>query len=330
MESKTINKIRDFINKHKLINIEDNYIIAVSGGPDSMFLMDALFNIYRNNKKNFIVAYIHHGLRKEADKELLFVKKISLVYGFPFYYRKIRIKKQKGKSIENEAREKRYKALKELAKKKLCAGIITGHTLDDQAETMLLNMIRGSGLTGIRGMLPKIEIEKDMHIYLIRPLLFTLKKDIIKYSEEKKLRFKLDKSNLNLKYRRNYVRYKIFPIIEKINPGFKKVLGKLSLILQADEYFIKKRAEYLYNRLSKNFEDKIAIDFLKFRVLSIAIQREIIKMALKKILQSQYSPQFIIIEQIREKIIEKKLPVVIQKLFIVISLHKKNIYIQKL
>ncbi|MCL5674233.1 MAG: tRNA lysidine(34) synthetase TilS [Candidatus Omnitrophica bacterium] len=329
MEAKIINKIEGFINRHNLINIEKTYVLAVSGGPDSVFLMDALLKIYKNNKTKFIVAYIHHGLRKESDKELQFVKKLTSDYGFPFYYRKVRIKKQKGKSIENEARKKRYKALKELAEKKRCAGIITGHTLDDQAETIFLNMLRGSGLTGICGMPPKIEIEKDGHLYLIRPLLFTLRENISKYLKEKNLKFKLDRSNFDLKYRRNYIRHKIFPVIEKINPGFKKVLGRLSFILQADENFIKNRAEYFYNKSAEKSKDNIIIDFKKFTILPLALQREIIKTAIGELIKSKYSPPFIIIEEIREKIIEKKMPMTIQKLSVNVSYQENKIYIHK-
>ncbi|MCL5409202.1 MAG: tRNA lysidine(34) synthetase TilS, partial [Candidatus Omnitrophica bacterium] len=290
MKTKIINKIREFISKHNLINLNKTYIIAVSGGPDSVCLMDILSKIYKNNKKNFIIAYIHHGLRKEADKEIHFVKKISTGYGFSFYCRKIKINKQKGKSIENEARKKRYQSLKDLAKKKGCDGIITGHTLDDQAETILLNMLRGSGLTGLCGMRPEVKIGRNKSVSIIRPLLFISKKDILEYLEKEKLKFQTDKSNFDLKYRRNYIRYKILPVIEKINTGFKKNIGNLSIILQADSDFIKSKAEYYYKRISENFIDNIVIDFKKFTLLPIALQREIVKKVIKEITKSLYSP----------------------------------------
>jgi tRNA(Ile)-lysidine synthase len=152
----------------------------------------------------------------------------------------------------------------------------------------------------------------------------------MEYIKKKHLEFKSDRSNLNFKFRRNYLRHTVLPTIEKINPGFKKSVGRLTCILQADNDFIKNCSEYFYKRITKETDkNKISLDLKKFNRIHTSMQREIIKMIVRRILKSKYSPPFLVIEEVRKKITGNRLPINIRELSISLSLCNGIIIIQK-
>lgn len=303
-------KCENFIKEKGIIKEGDNILAAVSGGPDSIFLLH--FLMYLKNKHSFSlkVAFIHHHLRKQSDREFLFVKDLSKKFKLPFYYRNIKIEGKKG--IEQQAREKRYRALYQIAKKTDCNKIATGHTLNDNVETVLLNLFRGTGLAGISGILPEREIFKNSKIYLIRPILDVSKKEIENFLNEKKIKYFIDKSNKNLKYRRNLIRHKIIPYIENYFPHFSKIVAKTSFIIQDDFIFIKNSSEKALNSVLKNGKFNVE----EFKNYDISIRRFIIHLLIQEFTGEIYR-SFHKIEKLRksiEKRREKEIPLsVIEK-----------------
>ncbi len=279
-------------------------LFAVSGGPDSIALLDIAINYFPSLKNRIHVAYIHHGLRKNADKELEFVKKIAKKWNIPFHWKKISVQKTRGKSFEEIARIKRYNALIKIAKKFNCTAIVTAHTSDDKAETIILNLLSGAGLKGLCGILPSTEIEDG--ILLLRPMLMISRNQILEYIKEKKLKYMIDESNIDTRFRRNFVRHKIFPLFEKINPAFRKNIFRTSRILADDYDYIKSSAE---KTLEKHFIfSKGSVKFLRktFAGLHPCIQRFVVREILARLCGLPHPADFASVESLRNAVISEK------------------------
>jgi len=319
-----LKKIISFIEEKKIIVNGDSILVGVSGGPDSVFLLDFLFH-YQEKKHIFIkVAYIHHHLRKSADKELLFVKQLAeKKYKLPFYSSHILIKNKK--SIEEQARIKRYNELKKLAIKTGCNKIAVGHTLDDQSETVLMRILRGSGMKGLCGITPISKLTDNVQI--IRPLLNIKKDEIKEYLKKNCLKYKIDKSNFSLKFLRNRIRNETFPLLEKINPKIKEQLAKTSFLLQDDFDFLQKTSLEKYKKICIEENGKIYLDKKKFTNLHVSIKRMIISGIVEKLTGSPYK-NYYLIEEIRDKI-ENKKTIFIQKFNLYINIDKEKIIFSK-
>jgi len=241
-KKKTIEqKVVKFILDKKLISRKDRILIALSGGPDSVFLLEIL-NKY---KKRFDIRlgafHLDHNLRGKAsqgDKE--FCEALAVKYRIPFFSssKKVMLYAKKNKmSIEEAGRELRYKELIRTAKQKGYSKIATGHNLDDNAETMLLNFIKGTGLNGLSGI---FEIRDN----IIRPILPLSKKEILDYLHNNKLDYRIDSSNLKSDYQRNFLRNEIIPLIrQKLNPRFDNAVLKTSGIIRNISSFINEEVE---------------------------------------------------------------------------------------
>jgi len=277
-------------------------------------------------KHRMHIAYIHHGLRKNAEKEKLFVKNLAEKFDIPFHFKKINIKKDKDKSLEEQARIKRYKALAEIAKKSGCIAIFTAHTLDDQVETVLLNLISGSGIKGLCGMQKISKI--DNQIMLVRPLLSVKKKQILSYIAEKHLYYMFDESNLDIKFRRNLIRHKILPILEKINPKVKNNIFRTSKILADDFDYLDLQAKKFYSEKSYSRYGFVEFPLKKFLRLHPSIQRLVLRMAIMELCDLFHPPDFATIENIRLSVLAKK-KTFIDKLKIFVFLNQDSIRLCK-
>jgi len=315
-------KCEEFVRKKELIKKGDKILIAVSGGPDSIFLLHFLYHIKDKYSLSLKVAFIHHHIRKQTDKEFLFVKDKARKMNLPFYYRNIFIDKKKG--VEEKAREKRYKALYKIARKTGCNKIATGHNLDDNVESVLMNFFRGTGLAGLGGIFPERRIYKNSEVLLIRPLLVLRKKEIEDFLKEKKIKFYFDRTNVNLKYKRNLMRHKIIPYIENYFPSFSKTVSRTSFLLQDDFLFIEKTAIEKLNSILKNNKFNVG----NFKKLNLSIKRFVIQMLIEKTKGEKYR-SFNRIENLREfieKIKEKEIPFSIIEKKIKGKKEKKEIY----
>ncbi|MEO6405466.1 MAG: tRNA lysidine(34) synthetase TilS [Ferruginibacter sp.] len=211
-------KFREFIQTEKLFRKEDDLLIAVSGGVDSVVLCD----LCASAGFKFFIAHCNFQLReKESDADEIFVKELAARYKVKFFSKKFdtaTYAEENKLSIQVAARNLRYEWFNEIIKdlsinseKTVKQILLTAHHADDNIETMLMNFFKGSGINGLKSIVPKQQ-------HLVRPLLFAFKNDIVEYANKKKLAYREDASNASDKYTRNYFRNQLIPGIEKVFP----------------------------------------------------------------------------------------------------------------
>ena len=218
-------KIFRFIQQKNLIQKNDKILIALSGGPDSVFCLNFFFKYRKKYKIQISAIHVNHNLRGpdsiQDEKFCQFLcKKLDLPL-FTFSDNVSDFARKHKYSIEEAGRIIRYKHFDELVKKYNFNKLVTAHTMDDNTESILLNIIKGSGINGLGG----IPVKRN---YIIRPLLSVTKSEILSYLRGSSWKFRLDKSNLSLDYQRNFLRLKVLPLIREINPKINEALQRLS------------------------------------------------------------------------------------------------------
>jgi tRNA(Ile)-lysidine synthase len=213
-------------------------LIGVSGGPDSLCLLDVLHQA----GIPLIIGHLNHGLRPEAEADALLVKQVAADLGVEVILGKEDVSGfalENKLSIEEAARFLRYRFLFSQARLHSVQAVVVAHTADDQVETVLMHLLRGTGLSGLKGMayvtLPNAW---SQDIPLIRPLLSTWREEIVQYCQEHHLRPIQDKTNLDTAYYRNRLRHELIPYLEKYNPQVRKLLWKTAQTLAGDEEII--------------------------------------------------------------------------------------------
>lgn len=259
----------------------DRVLIALSGGPDSVCLLHILNYLKKRLNIKLYIAHLNHGIRgKESEKDADFVKKLARALNIKLVYGKLIIKKTGSKkSIEEFLREKRYRFLKKAANKLKIDAVATAHTLDDQAETVLMRIIKGSTLKGLIGIPP---VRYDGKLKIIRPFIKTEKREILDYLEKNKIPFRVDSTNLEEKYFRNVIRKKILPYLSKFNPRIKRSLSNLASSLLEDFEFINLEKQKRL-KLIKSSVRKKNMKITDILLQPKSIQREIIREVIKGI-----------------------------------------------
>jgi len=255
-----INKVDKFITEEGLLSKGDTVIVAVSGGADSLCLLSILKALTEKYDLKIIVAHLNHCLRPEAKQEEIGVSELSANMNLIFETREADIKKLKRKykvSEEVAGRSARYRFLLDVANRYKANKIALGHHMDDQAETVLLNILRGTGIDGLSGILPKTSRGR---VILVRPLLCLKRYEIEEYCAQQGLKPYTDSSNLELIYTRNKVRLKLMPYLEKeYNPNLKEGLNNLSRLALYDRLYFKRLVQTTYNKIAIASGNKIII-----------------------------------------------------------------------
>ena len=262
------------IKTYNLIEKNDKVVIGVSGGPDSICLLHLLYSIKKELGFEIVVAHINHQIRKVADSETEYVKDFCKNLGIECFVKKENItelaKKQK-KGTEEVGRQVRYDFFEDVAQKTNSNKIATAHNSNDRAETVILNILRGSGISGLK----VIEAMRDNKY--IRPLIFTKREKIEEYCQENNLNPKIDESNMENIYNRNKVRNIIIPYIEKeFNKNIIQTINRLSDVATEENEFLQKLTEEQYNTISTIENDTIILDLKKFNHLELVIKRRLI------------------------------------------------------
>ncbi|HDQ03127.1 MAG TPA: tRNA lysidine(34) synthetase TilS [Deltaproteobacteria bacterium] len=232
-----IDKVLRTIDEYKLVNNGEKIVVAVSGGPDSVALLLILARIARQMKLSLVAAHFNHLLRgAESDEDENYCRQLCHDYKLPFVCERMdKTKKEKGVSPEDFYRRQRYSFLNKTAKKHNAHKIALGHNMQDQAHTVLLNLLRGSGLDGLKGILPMREGK------FIRPLIETTRREIISYLDEEGVAYRLDSSNKSTDYLRNKIRKDLIPLLQaEYNPSIEEKLAQTAKIICAEDDFIKK------------------------------------------------------------------------------------------
>lgn len=228
--ARTWSKLVAFEKRHALLPDGGRVLAAVSGGPDSVCLAHWLSVQARKKGLTVRLLHIHHGLRgREADRDAAFVSKLGLKLGLAVAIVRADVKrlaKQRGLGLEEAGRKERYRILTARARRGKFPAVATGHQLDDQAETVLLHLLRGTSLEGLGGMSPRRELAPG--IALIRPLLPLTRAEVSDYLDVHGLSSRLDRSNADPKFTRNWVRREVLPLLEKRAPGVKERLAAVA------------------------------------------------------------------------------------------------------
>jgi len=267
-----IKKIKSFISENSLINKNDRILVGLSGGPDSIFLLYILHNYFNNQ---LIIAHINHKLRGiDSDLDEKFIRTISQKLKIPLYVIREDVKKlstKNKKSIEEVGRDVRFSFFNKILKVENFNKIALGHNLDDNVETILINFIKGSGMKGLIG----IPEKRDN---IIHPIINIKKEEILKYLEENKIEYRIDKTNFETDYLRNKVRNYLLPIIEKeFNKNFKEKILALSNILKVENRFLDDLVENIKNDILKFEDDFVKIDLKKLQNLHLSLKRRLIR-----------------------------------------------------
>jgi tRNA(Ile)-lysidine synthase len=220
-----LKRIRKTISECSLLKLGDHVLIAVSGGPDSVALLRVMVLLSSEYELRLTTAHLNHGLRgAEAQREEAFVKDLCAGMGIACVCKTVDIgmlQKGRGMSLEQIGREERYLFLDEAAETCGAGKIATGHHRDDQAETVLMNLLRGCGPEGLKGIPPMREGR------IIRPLLHVGRAEILAFLDREGLRYMTDSSNLNPLFLRNRIRHELMPELSgKYNPGIVEALSQ--------------------------------------------------------------------------------------------------------
>lgn len=293
------NKVLNYIREHRLIKPGDRVLLSLSGGPDSVCLFHILRNLRSRLKFTLFSAHLDHGLRTDSEKDSNFCVELCAKYQIPIRTKKVSLKPT---ASEETARKVRYRFLASAAEHFSCHSIATGHNQDDQAETVLLRLIRGTGLQGLAGIKPRRSLSPQSKISIIRPLLPISRKEIMEFLKTKKCRFMTDSTNRKDKYLRNKLRHKLIPLLASYNPKIKETLFRLTEILSADYQYISNQASSFVEETQGSgaiYGTSIKFPLKEFSTLPLALQREVIRQAVSNISGTSYRTTYEEVESIR-------------------------------
>ncbi|MHA7966167.1 tRNA lysidine(34) synthetase TilS [Paenibacillus sp. CAU 1782] len=278
----------------------DTIVVAVSGGPDSMALLHLLHAVSSERRLRLVAAHVNHGFRgEESERELQTVVRFAesmeipcetVTLDMPAYLEKNRL------NLQAAAREKRYAFLHETAVRHGASVIALAHHADDQAETVLMRLIRGAGLGGLSGMSDK-RAEKNME--LIRPLLRMNKSDLLRYCEDYDIPYMVDSSNAKRDYFRNQVRLDVLPYLEQYNPRLSSSLQRLAEVAGAEDDYMELQTESLLESIVSRRHGQLEVSCTDLTSLHVALQRRLIKLILRYLLQENDYLSFEGIEKMR-------------------------------
>ena len=289
-------KVLKTIKENNLIETGDKLVLGVSGGPDSTAMLHILNEL--KNKINFeiVVAHINHMIREEAEADEEYVKNMCNKMNVEFYSKRIDVQKLANTNkagLEETGRKVRYEFFEEVLKNTKSNKIAIAHNKNDKAETVLMNILRGSGIQGLSG----IEL-KNKHY--IRPLLECERNEIEDYCKEKTLNPRIDKTNFENEYTRNKVRNIVIPYIQKeFNPNIIEAINRLSELTKQEDEYLKTETKKAYNTiLVEEKPEEIILNLKSFNMQEKLIKSRIIMYSISKIFGTSKNIEKVHIEDI--------------------------------
>jgi tRNA(Ile)-lysidine synthase len=282
-----INKVKEYIETNSMFSKGDSIVVALSGGPDSICMLHILKELEEEYCLKLYAAHVNHCLRgAESDEDEEYSRSFCKALNIPFYSTRVDIQKyskEKGISCEMAGRELRYIFFNKIKNELKAQRIALAHNANDQAETVLMRLIRGSGIEGLRG----IRAVRD-ELY-IRPILILTRDEVEAYCEEKQLNARIDRTNLENIYNRNKIRLELIPYIQNnFNSDIIQTLNRFALLVDKDNDFLEGYAEEKFRLYCRFKKDKIIINAEAFRIKE-AVSTRIIRKALQKMLNNLYN-----------------------------------------
>lgn len=299
------NKVLNTIKKYNLIQENDKIVIGVSGGPDSMCLLHILNGLKEKLNFEIVVAHINHMIRKEAEEETQYVKNFCDKLGIKCYIKRIDVIDKSNKEkigTEEAGRKARYDFFEEVLNIVNANKIATAHNENDNAETVLMNIFRGAGTSGLKGIEP---IRDNKYI---RPIIECERSEIEEYCRVNKLQPKIDKTNFENVYTRNKIRNVLIPEIKKeFNPNIIESLNKLSILARQENNFIQEYAKNIMENeliVEKDLENQSRNEKQNNKICREQMEKE--KIAKDKLQKGQMQKNQIEKEEIQRKQLQKE------------------------
>lgn len=274
-------QVLNTIKKYDLINENDKIICGVSGGPDSICMLDILKDLKEELKFELIVCHVNHLIREEAISDEEYVVNYCKVNNIKYYVKRIDVKKYANNNkqgTEEAGRNVRYEFFEKILQKEGANKIAIAHNKNDKIETIIMNMLRGSGISGLKGIEPKRENK------YIRPLIETERTSIEEYCEEKNLRPRIDKTNFINDCTRNKIRNVVIPYIKnEFNPNIINTMDRLSSIIEEENRYLEKITIDVFEKLKiKEEKGHLVLKLKEFNKQDIVIKKRLILYAINK------------------------------------------------
>jgi len=298
-------RVLDFIQRHHLASQQSRLVVAVSGGPDSVCLLHLLNRLKAGLGITLHAAHLNHMLRgPDSDADAVYVVELCANMGVPVTVarRDVAVYHDEQRcSLEEAARLVRYTFLQEVAASLGTDHVAVAHTADDQAETILLHLVRGSGLRGLRGMQPLSFWNTDSgeKMTVVRPLLEVRRAETEAYCQAHQLSPCYDASNVSPAFLRNRLRQELLPLLAKYNPAITEALLRTSRLLDDDYAFIEEQAEPLWAGVASREQANVILDSAKLASLHPSLQRYLLRRALEEFLGNLRDIEAVHIEQMR-------------------------------
>lgn len=316
---RVLDQVRQTIEQNRLLLGGEILVVGVSGGPDSLCLLHVLCRLLGAYDLTLHVAHLHHGLRgADADADAEFVRVLATDWSLPCTVEQANVStlaREHHLAVEEAARRARYAFLKRVAGAAGAQTIAVGHNADDQAETVLMHWLRGSGLAGLRGMLPLVSLddyrllENDpppqspiRNFRLIRPLLEVTRTDIEAYCDYYNLEPRFDRSNLDTTYYRNWLRHEVIPLLARHNPNVQEVIRRSARVIADDYALLRSFVEEAWPRVVLDeslAEECIVFDLVAWRTLPLSLQRSTLREAIHRLRRSLRNINFVHVENAR-------------------------------
>ena len=270
-----LGKIRKTVDSFEMLNPGDVVVAGVSGGSDSMALLFALWDLREfYPDTDVVVSHVNHGLRgAESDEDTEFVREAARQLGFSFECVQVNtesFRKKRGLSLEDAARELRYGFFNDILAKRSAQKIATAHTLNDQAETVIMRLIRGSGSQGLAGIRPLVG-------NIIRPLINVTKLEAREYLQSKGVSWREDSTNSSDEFLRNRIRNELVPLLESYNPAVEQVLSRVAAVCAAEADFISAEGERRFSKIARVVGGGVLGDTEKFLCQPPAIRFSVMR-----------------------------------------------------
>ena len=283
--------VRRYASRYGLLQSSKTVVVGVSGGPDSLALLHLLRELSRESGLSLHVAHLNHGLRgSAAEEDARFVADLAARWNLPCTLGQVDVRSSAaGCSVEEAARLARYRFLAETAAEAEAGIIAVGHNADDQAETVLMHLLRGAGVAGLRGMLPRtlladyrLGLPLAGQLWLERPLLSIPRREIEAYCAAHGMKPRFDRSNEDLTFYRNRLRHELLPLLEGYNPAIGRVLAHTAAVMAGEAEILQASLDTAWQQVTlPSGPDEVLLDLSRWRALQLGLQRSTLREAIR-------------------------------------------------